>query len=105
RVQLESRSLWDFYHLDEGIARDVRNAAVAEWDEAYLFDCLAWLYDGFAVPALGPRLDSCIPRPLKVSIFRQLWILFVSHANQRNRLSMARHVAVLMGGRSAERAV
>ena len=52
RVQLESRSLWDFYHLDEGIARDVRNATVADWDEAHLFDCLAWLYDGFAVPAL-----------------------------------------------------
>ena len=45
-------SLWDFYHLDEGIARDVRNATVADWDEAHLFDCLAWLYDGFAVPAL-----------------------------------------------------
>ena len=46
RLQLESRSLWDFYHLDEGIARDVRNATVADWDEAHLFDCLAWLYDG-----------------------------------------------------------
>ena len=44
--------LWDqFYHLDEGIARDVRNATVAGWDEAHLFDCLAWLYDGFAIPA------------------------------------------------------
>jgi 2-polyprenyl-6-methoxyphenol hydroxylase-like FAD-dependent oxidoreductase len=52
RVQLESRSLWDFYHLDEGIARDVRNATVADWDEAHTFDCLSWLYDGFAVPAL-----------------------------------------------------
>ena len=52
RVQLESRSLWDFYHLDEGIARDVRNSTVADWDEAHMFDCLSWLYDGFAVPAL-----------------------------------------------------
>ena len=50
RVQLESRSLWDFYHLDESLARDVRNASVAEWDEAHLFDCLAWLYDGAPVP-------------------------------------------------------
>src|ERR1700733_15237909 len=50
RVQLESRSLWDFYHLDEGIARDVGHAAVADWDGAHLFDCLSWLYDGFAVP-------------------------------------------------------
>ena len=52
RVQLESRSLWDFYHLDEGIARDVRNATVADWDEAHMFDCLSWLYDGFAFSAL-----------------------------------------------------
>jgi salicylate hydroxylase len=51
RVQLESRSLWDFYHLDEGIARDVRNATVAGWDEARLFDCLSWLYDGAPIPA------------------------------------------------------
>jgi salicylate hydroxylase len=53
RVQLESRSLWDFYHLDEGIARDVRNATVADWDEAHMFDCLSWLYNGFAVPGAG----------------------------------------------------
>jgi len=52
RLQLESRSIWDsFYHLDRGIARDVRNATVAGWDEAHLFDCLAWLYDGAPVPA------------------------------------------------------
>ena len=46
RVQLESRALWQFYHLDEGLERDVRNATVADWDEAHMFDCLAWLYDG-----------------------------------------------------------
>jgi hypothetical protein len=28
----------------------VRNVMVADWDEAYLFQCLAWLYDGAAVP-------------------------------------------------------
>jgi 3-hydroxybenzoate 6-monooxygenase len=56
RVQLESRALWDFfYHLDDGIARDVRNATVADWDEAHLFDCLAWLYDGFALPVVTER--------------------------------------------------
>jgi 3-hydroxybenzoate 6-monooxygenase len=55
RVQLESRALWDFYHLDEGIARDVRNATVADWDEAHLFDCLSWLYDGAPVPAATGR--------------------------------------------------
>jgi 3-hydroxybenzoate 6-monooxygenase len=46
RVQLESRALWnDLYHLDGGIAREVRNATVADWDEAHLFKCLSWLYD------------------------------------------------------------
>src|ERR1700720_1054731 len=52
RVQLESRAVWEsFYHV-EGVARDVRNATVAAWDEAHLFDCLAWLYDG--APGLDP---------------------------------------------------
>jgi len=54
RVQLESRALWhSFYHLDEGIERDVRNATVADWDEAHMFDCVSWLYDGAAVPSLN----------------------------------------------------
>jgi 3-hydroxybenzoate 6-monooxygenase len=52
RVQLESRALWDFYHLDEGIARDVRNATIADWDETHIFDCLSWLYDGAPVPTV-----------------------------------------------------
>jgi salicylate hydroxylase len=45
RVQLESRSLWEFYHA-AGIARDVRALTVADWTEQHMFDCLAWLYDG-----------------------------------------------------------
>ena len=48
-MQLKSRALWDFYHA-EGIARDVRNETVAAWDEAHMFRCLAWLYDGFRIP-------------------------------------------------------
>jgi salicylate hydroxylase len=53
RVQLESRALWEFYHCG-GVARDVRNTTVAGWNEAHMFDCLSWLYDGFAVPtAIG----------------------------------------------------
>jgi len=52
RVQLESRAIWDFYHLDAGVARDVRNATIADWDEAHLFDCLAWLYDGAVLPGV-----------------------------------------------------
>ena len=50
RVQLESRTLWEFYHAS-GIARDVRRNTVAEWTEAHMFGCLAWLYDGFALPS------------------------------------------------------
>jgi 2-polyprenyl-6-methoxyphenol hydroxylase-like FAD-dependent oxidoreductase len=54
RVQLESRALWhSFYHLDEGIERDVRNATVAGWDEAHVFNCLSWLYDGAAIPSVA----------------------------------------------------
>lgn len=51
RVQLESRAIWGWLLHAEGIARDVRNATVADWDEAHLFDCLAWLYDGATVPS------------------------------------------------------
>jgi 2-polyprenyl-6-methoxyphenol hydroxylase-like FAD-dependent oxidoreductase len=47
RVQLDSRALWEFYHA-AGVARDVRALTVADWTEAHMFDCLAWLYDGFA---------------------------------------------------------
>lgn len=49
RVQLESRALWQFYHCG-GIERDVRNASLADWDEAHVFKCLSWLYDGFPLP-------------------------------------------------------
>ena len=52
RVQLESRALWEaFFHID-GVARDVRNATVAEWDEAHVFKCLSWLYDGASVSSV-----------------------------------------------------
>jgi salicylate hydroxylase len=54
RVQLESRALWPFYHA-EGIAREVRNESVAEWDEAHMFDCLSWLYDGAPVSGATVR--------------------------------------------------
>jgi len=50
RVQLESRAIWDWLLHAEGIARDVRNATVADWDEAHMFDCLSWLYAGVPIP-------------------------------------------------------
>jgi 2-polyprenyl-6-methoxyphenol hydroxylase-like FAD-dependent oxidoreductase len=50
RVQYESRYLWDnFYHLG-GIEREVMRDAWKGRSEDDMFDCLAWLYDGFALP-------------------------------------------------------
>ena len=61
RTFIRPRALWPFYHA-EGIARDVRNATTADWSEDHMFGCLAWLYDGFALPSEGeearPRLQS-----------------------------------------------
>jgi salicylate hydroxylase len=50
RVQYESRHLWDnFYHLD-GIEREVMREAWSRRSEDDMFQCVAWLYDGFALP-------------------------------------------------------
>jgi len=55
RVQFESRYFWDnFYHLG-GIEREVARAAWAGRNEQQMFDCLAWLYDGFALPDRLPE--------------------------------------------------
>jgi 3-hydroxybenzoate 6-monooxygenase len=47
RVTLESRYIWDVYHA-EGISREVYFQMMGERREADTFQCLAWLYDGFA---------------------------------------------------------
>ena len=49
RVTLESRYLWEVYHAD-GINREVYWQMLGERTEADTFQCLAWLYDGFALP-------------------------------------------------------
>ena len=49
RVTFESRHMWDVYHSD-GIHRDVNWQTLSERSEADTFQCLAWLYDGFALP-------------------------------------------------------
>ena len=49
RIILESRSLWEFYHL-RGIAAEVRNEACADRTEDDMFRCLAWIYDGIRMP-------------------------------------------------------
>ena len=57
RVQLDSRSLWEFYHA-AGIARDVRRLTVADWTEEHMFNCLAWLYDGFPMSPARRSQDT-----------------------------------------------
>jgi salicylate hydroxylase len=50
RVQYESRYLWDnFYHV-EGIEREVMRQYASARSEQDVFNCVAWLYDGFALP-------------------------------------------------------
>jgi 2-polyprenyl-6-methoxyphenol hydroxylase-like FAD-dependent oxidoreductase len=49
RVTLESRYIWDVYHSD-GITREAYWQMLGERSEADTFQCLAWLYDGFALP-------------------------------------------------------
>ncbi len=48
RVTLESRHIWDVYHAD-GIRREVYWQTLGERSETDTFQCLAWLYDGFAL--------------------------------------------------------
>jgi 3-hydroxybenzoate 6-monooxygenase len=50
RVQFESRYHWDnFYHAG-GIEREVARQIWSRRTEQEMFDCLAWLYDGFRLP-------------------------------------------------------
>jgi salicylate hydroxylase len=50
RLTLESRYMWEVYHAN-GIAREVYWQMLGERSEADTFQCLAWLYDGFELPA------------------------------------------------------
>jgi salicylate hydroxylase len=55
RVQFESRYLWDnFYHVG-GIEREVARQTWSRRSEEQMFDCLAWLYDGFTLPDRLPE--------------------------------------------------
>jgi 2-polyprenyl-6-methoxyphenol hydroxylase-like FAD-dependent oxidoreductase len=54
RVQFESRYHWDnFYHVG-GLERDVAREIWSKRSEQEMFECLAWLYDGFALPQSAP---------------------------------------------------
>ena len=60
RVTLESRHLWDIYHAD-GIAREVYRQMLGERSERDVFQCLAWLYDGFVMPDGRGPVDGDAP--------------------------------------------
>jgi 2-polyprenyl-6-methoxyphenol hydroxylase-like FAD-dependent oxidoreductase len=51
RVQYESRYLWDNWYHVGGIEREVMRASWEKKSEQDMFDCVAWLYDGFQLPA------------------------------------------------------
>ena len=58
RVQFESRYHWDnFYHV-AGIEREVARETWSKRGESEMFDCLAWLYDGFVLPQSGAESKS-----------------------------------------------
>lgn len=50
RVQFESRYHWDNWYHVGGIEREVARATWSVKDEQQMYDCLAWLYDGFKLP-------------------------------------------------------
>jgi salicylate hydroxylase len=53
RVQYLSRYYWDsWYHLG-GIEREVARDIWGRKSEQEMFDCVAWLYDGFKLPQKG----------------------------------------------------
>src|SRR5262249_29903372 len=49
RVTLESNYIWGVYHADD-IAREVYWQSLSERSEQDVYQCLAWLYDGFRFP-------------------------------------------------------
>ena len=51
RVQYESRYLWDNWYHVGGIEREVMRSTWENKSEQDMFDCVAWLYDGFQLPA------------------------------------------------------
>jgi 2-polyprenyl-6-methoxyphenol hydroxylase-like FAD-dependent oxidoreductase len=51
RVQYESRYYWDNWYHVGGIEREVMREIWETKSEQDVFDCVAWLYDGFQLPA------------------------------------------------------
>jgi salicylate hydroxylase len=49
RITLESRSIWEVYHAED-LAREAMWQQLSERTDADTFQCLAWIYDGLALP-------------------------------------------------------
>jgi salicylate hydroxylase len=62
RVTLESRHIWELYHAG-GIAREIYWQMLGERSEADIHQCLAWLYDGFALPSQARPEKTRAARP------------------------------------------
>ncbi len=60
RVTLESRYIWEVYHSD-GVAREVYWQMLAERSEQDVYQCLAWLYDGFDYRAAAMQAVTAAP--------------------------------------------
>jgi 3-hydroxybenzoate 6-monooxygenase len=58
RVQLESRALWDMYHAEDAIARDVRRQQYQERTAEDYYRCLNWLWQPIAMPRREYRLQQ-----------------------------------------------
>jgi salicylate hydroxylase len=60
RVTLESNYIWGVYHADD-IAREVYWQSLSERSQQDVYQCLAWLYDGFQFPQqenIGDRVGT-----------------------------------------------
>lgn len=51
RVQLESRHLWETYHLEDDLERDVRRQQYQEKRSEDYFRCLSWLWHPIEMPS------------------------------------------------------
>ena len=49
RITLESRAIWEVYHAED-LAREAMWQQLSERTETDSYQCLAWIYDGVALP-------------------------------------------------------
>jgi 3-hydroxybenzoate 6-monooxygenase len=59
RVQLESRALWDMYHAEDAIARDVRRQQYQDRDAEDYYRCLKWLWRPIEMPTASGHASAC----------------------------------------------